>query len=655
MNSWYIDRSKNFINDTLDDALICIDECPSRDGPTVEGRLSSTGALGEAGGNPKAALTRFRDHGMLRMNNTIGDSARDYLNGVISVEELVIDLFIKRSAAKSTSTKVKPFVQLCQFFDYLISQGTDVADIFITFSECKEYLFPLDEYSKCTGNLSQRIVQERVYAPNAIYPTPRINLASNEKTNLSIWFNALKLTPIFSPYETDDRTILRPNILQSAFFKFISVNAEALYKLTSTNNDIIYSYYCDRRTGLNEIIPDVIRTDKTISNEQDARIVAEYLLGYKKIDGYDYYRFLRYPCFGLYFPLIALPGIIARKIALSNEKSGEMLQNFFRNNKAYIESWKYSDFEFDGVPNFAVQSYELYNKGSFLKDAFMDGDAYEDLVSLLMHKNNIILQGPPGVGKTFIAKRLAYSIIGEKAEPQVEVVQFHQNYSYEDFMQGYKPTDTGFSLKKGVFYSFCKKAQRHPELKYFFIIDEINRGNLSKIFGELLMLIEGDKRDKQIRLAYGDELFSVPKNVYLIGMMNTADRSIAFMDYALRRRFSFYNIEPAFNNISFKALLHQNLNEPVIEAAIVERLNELNNYIADESQSNLGPGFRIGHSYFCTKPIDGQSIEDWYRSIINFEIKGILSEYWWDEKDTAKQWVDRLIGDFNGGTTSNSN
>ena len=171
------------------------------------------------------------------------------------------------------------------------------------------------------------------------------------------------------------------------------------------------------------------------------------------------------------------------------------------------------------------------------------------------------------------------------------------------------------------------------------------------------MLIESDKRDKQIKLAYGDELFSVPQNVYLIGMMNTADRSIAFMDYALRRRFSFYDLDPAFSDDSFKALLHNNLNDSQLEQAIIQRFTELNTFIADETRSNLGPGFRIGHSYFCTKPVDGQTTETWYHSIINFEIKGILNEYWWDEKDTAKQWLDKLIDDWRSESeaTSNSN
>ena len=176
----------------------------------------------------------------------------------------------------------------------------------------------------------------------------------------------------------------------------------------------------------------------------------------------------------------------------------------------------------------------------------MQQEDYEKLVDILKIKKNIILQGAPGVGKTYAAKRLAYSIMGEKDVERVMMVQFHQSYSYEDFIMGYRPTATGFELKKGVFYNFCKKAEIDTDRDYFFIIDEINRGNLSKIFGELFMLIENDKRGIPLQLLYADEKFSVPRNAYLIGMMNTADRSLAMLDYALRRRFAFVDLKPGF-------------------------------------------------------------------------------------------------------------
>lgn len=192
-----------------------------------------------------------------------------------------------------------------------------------------------------------------------------------------------------------------------------------------------------------------------------------------------------------------------------------------------------------------------YSKENFLSEVYMPEADYDRVSALLKYKKNIILQGAPGVGKTFAAKRLAYAMMGQKKGENIELIQFHQSYTYEDFMMGYKPTEQGFELHYGSFYRFCKRAAEHPDEPFFCIIDEINRGNLSKIFGELLMLLERNYRDQPITLAYTDEPFAVPSNVYLIGMMNTADRSLSIIDYALRRRFSFFDMKPAFESTSF--------------------------------------------------------------------------------------------------------
>ena len=292
-----------------------------------------------------------------------------------------------------------------------------------------------------------------------------------------------------------------------------------------------------------------------------------------------------------------------------------------------------------------LEEFEEYTKEDFLKDVFMTEDEYDSLYDLLRYKKNILLQGAPGVGKTYLAKKFAYSIIGHADKTQVEVIQFHQNYSYEDFIMGYKPKDDGFELKEGVFYQFCKKAAEFPEKDFFFIIDEINRGNLSKIFGELMMLIEGDKRGESIKLAYKEEEFTVPENVYLLGMMNTADRSLAMMDYALRRRFSFFNVEPAFGKPAFKGHLRKYIHDGLIVDRVIHRLTDLNNKIADENNSGLGKGFCIGHSYFCVKPVEGQSESDWYKSIIQYEICPLLDEYWWDDKTKAEECKKELLKD----------
>jgi len=280
-----------------------------------------------------------------------------------------------------------------------------------------------------------------------------------------------------------------------------------------------------------------------------------------------------------------------------------------------------------------------YDRDDFLREVYMTENRYDMLVAVLQNKRNIIMQGPPGVGKTFAAKRLAYSIIGEKDDSRIEFVQFHQNYSYEDFMMGYKPVENGFDLKYGIFYQFCQKAANHPEKEFFFIIDEINRGNLSKIFGELLMLIERDYRGMKVTLAYNGLAFAVPKNLYIIGMMNTADRSLAMIDYALRRRFSFFELEPGFDSDGF--IQYQNSLDDETLNDLLARIKELNKEIAQDK--SLGKGFCIGHSYFC-----GQSVctDEWLQAVIKFEILPMLNEYWFDDAGKLQRWENLLLGVF---------
>lgn len=283
---------------------------------------------------------------------------------------------------------------------------------------------------------------------------------------------------------------------------------------------------------------------------------------------------------------------------------------------------------------------DAYTKSDFLDEVYMTEKRYENLVAVLRNKKNIILQGAPGVGKTFAARRLAWSMMGEQDDSRIEFVQFHQNYSYEDFMMGYKPVEDGFELKYGVFYRFCQKAANQPDKEFFFIIDEINRGNMSKIFGELLMLIEKDYRGTKATLAYNGLSFSVPKNLYIIGMMNTADRSLAMIDYALRRRFSFFEMEPGFDSEGFihyqNGLNNETLNE------LISKVKDLNHEITLDK--SLGKGFCIGHSYFCGRDI---CTDEWMHSIVDYDILPMLSEYWFDDPNKLQRWENILQVCFN--------
>lgn len=322
------------------------------------------------------------------------------------------------------------------------------------------------------------------------------------------------------------------------------------------------------------------------------------------------------------------------------EKENPGLQNKFKQQSSLVKLNK-DEYEFiigmirKENPEKPKESDKTYDEKKFLEEVFMDKEQYETLVGLVRNKKNVILQGAPGVGKTFAAKRLAYSMMGVEDPNRVMMVQFHQSYSYEDFIMGFRPSETSFELKRGAFYNFCKAAEIDSENEYFFIIDEINRGNLSKIFGELFMLIESDKRGVELQLLYSDEKFSVPNNVYIIGMMNTADRSLAMLDYALRRRFAFFEMKPGFDTEGFRAYRMGLASEKFDR--LINCVESMNTEIAaDES---LGEGFCIGHSYFCNlKKTTDQALS----GIVEYELIPLLKEYWFDEPSKVKYWTNNL-------------
>lgn len=291
-----------------------------------------------------------------------------------------------------------------------------------------------------------------------------------------------------------------------------------------------------------------------------------------------------------------------------------------------------------------------YSVEDILKDGcFLDRAEIDRLLDRLRTKKNLILQGPPGTGKTWLAKRLAFALMGQKDDSKVRAVQFHPNLSYEDFVRGWRPTGEGkLSLADGVFMEAIKAASKEPSSKFVVVIEEINRGNPAQIFGELLTLLEAGKRtpNEALELCYPDadgkrRPVHIPENLYVVGTMNIADRSLALVDLALRRRFAFVGLEPRLGQVWREWVVKECAVDPGLVADIERRIAELNDQIAADAR--LGKQFRIGHSYVTpAHRLEAGDTKKWFQQVVETEIGPLLDEYWFDAPDETQKAIARL-------------
>lgn len=637
MNDWYIDRSKNFINDTLDSALTFFDSLNpnEKDSTTIVEKIKSAKVLGRADGNPNAALTRFRDHGLLRKNNTIGDSAKDYLKGELGKAELIIDMLSKRPAQKSNSPNIKPFFILCILFDNMLQMKLDPDDIFITYEECKEYLYPVDSYGEVTFDLIEKIISERDFDYSTKMPKPRIKLEPNEDTNLSIWFNALRETPVFMPMGETNK-ILRPNLKQVEFFRFMAVNADELKITPTDSNTNLYDYYCNRENGIYEIIPNVIIKNVTFDKKEDAQVLFEYLFGYKKIANFSYSKYIRYECFGLFFPFITLPKLVLRCVLLHNADIGRGLYEYVSLGHGYLETFDEDDFEY---------------KGLLGGDQLLGEYQYD---SKIRNGKNIVVYGTPGCGKSWhVQNVMLQQSYGVSNDEQHRIrTTFYQDYTNTDFVGQIIPKvkedkSVAYEFNPGPFALALKMAIEHSNEPVALIIEELNRGNAASIFGDIFQLLDRtDDGKSQYRITnvnlqdYLNKVFKdrnihfnyivIPSNLYIVATMNTSDQNVFTLDTAFKRRWKFEKL----SNIFTDKHEYAGYFVPGMEGITWEKLvKSINDYIVDRNDGLSLEDKQLG-IYFIGKESLSETQEGAMDDKKKKEFAYKLLEYLWD--DVAK-------------------
>ena len=284
---------------------------------------------------------------------------------------------------------------------------------------------------------------------------------------------------------------------------------------------------------------------------------------------------------------------------------------------------------------------DRYDKAAFLKDVYMDDARYEQLRAILMHKKNVILQGAPGVARPSVRAGSPGRSWRRRTTAASSSCSSTRTTPTRDFVMGYRPEGDTFELKYGIFYRFCQKAANQPDRPFFFIIDEINRGNMSKIFGELLMLIEADYRGTKATLAYNGLQFSVAGEP-LHHRHDEHRRQVPRHD-RLRPEapVQLLDMEPGFDTKGFSEY-REGLGSETIDE-LVGKVKDLNAEIARDK--SLGRGFCIGHSYFCGRKATDDA-DEWGKQVVDFDILPMLREYWFDDEAKVTRWDNILHGVF---------
>lgn len=740
MNSWYIDRSKNFLYDSLYNCLKLIyDISKGKDSLDVNvliQEIKNHPELGIAEGNINAAITRFRDHGLLSKQNIIGDSAIDFIEGRINESELVIDLFLKRPASKHNSVNIKPFVLICKVFDFMIDILQDQDDIFLTSYECKEYLCPINDLNDITYEYVEKIINERNYSFGSSIPRPRVTLENNEDTNFSIWFKALNSTPVFVKNE-NSRMILIPNLKQKEFFKYISVNSDEISETPTDSKDSLYGYYCSRDTGLNEILPSILRDDIVNIDEEEIPALFEYLFGYKRNYDVDFNKYFKSEYFGIFFPFITMPGLVIRKLYYENSILGDMLYSYISNGviyEEYLRKLEHDQFEFsnknfsmkDKFKNWLIKNnykqntinnylpeieivskiaidaglisksiYQIYNLDelNLLIEELDKNDEYSNR-KLISHNTNTaamkqykyflndfnskggkimnytndvvpisggfnkIYYGVPGSGKSYIVNKSF-----NEDEYKKFRTTFHPEYNNSDFIGQIIPMVKNnvveYVFHPGAFTLALKYALENKDKKVCLIIEEINRGNSSAIFGDIFQLLDRDKTGKSKYYIYNGPIIDylndnnislekiyIPSNMWIVATMNTSDQNVFTLDTAFKRRWKMEYIRNVFADNEESIKLKNKVipfGEKYPDVTWEKFVKKINNHIISDTSGINGEDKQLGMYFVSTEEIDNP--KEFAEKILSYlweDVAKLNTSYWFGSISSYDELIDKF-------------